>query len=139
MKIKHFDRSTCDALSKVIIAALKSAGIEDEYGVKLADKGGSFSDNNFTMRLEIARIHEDGGVLTKEAQDFKTYARRYGLTADCLNKVFVDLTDGTRWKVVGAKPRSPKYPILVEKVGSGMLYKFPANRVALAFAAMELS
>lgn len=133
-KITSFSSGNCKLLSSRVMKALKDAGLEEEYGIRISDKGGSYSDSNFTLKLECATLSEDGTVLTKEATDFKFYCHRYGLQESDLGRIFWDLNTSEQFKIIGCKPRSKKYPILVEKVSSGARYKFPANRVAQALA-----
>ena len=136
-KITSFGQSECRVISAAIKKALQESGIEEEYGIVIDTKSGSYSEQCYTLKVEAAIKNEDGTVMTKSAEDFKTYCYRYGLDEEMLGKVFIDTVKGERWKVVGAKPRATKYPILVEKVSTGETYKFPADRVAKAFDAMD--
>lgn len=126
IKITEFNRKTCCSVSEQIEAHL--AGLADELGIKITSKGGSYSDTSYTLKIECATISEDGQVQTKEATDFALYASRYGLEADDLGKTFT--RSGDLYTIVGCKPRSRKYPILVRKSG-GKLIKFPADTVRL--------
>jgi hypothetical protein len=87
----------------------------------------SFSGNNITFKLNISAKDEDGNVITKEAEDFRFCAYRYGLQPDDLGKTFKRA--GETYEIVGCKPRAHKYPILAKSMRNGKVYKFPADTV----------
>jgi len=126
-KIKEFNRPACRILSKAVEAALAPVG--KEFGVDFSYKGGNYSPANLTMKIEAAIIGADGQVKSREAEDFKKMAQYYGLEADDLNKEVV--LNGRRGKIIGLKPRSRKYPIIVE-VENGKMFKYPVNSVLRA-------
>ena len=136
--IKKFDRRTCDIVRTALDAAVQT--VAQTYGLQIKAGNGTFSStgDNFTIKVECATKGEDGTVNTKEAEDYIHYCSRWDLEPEYLNKTFVDVGNGNRYKIIGAKPRSKKYPILVQENSSGMLYKFPASRVARAFGATEV-
>ena len=131
MKKNHsvtgFDRGTCRDVASKIEAAL--APLASELGIKISTMGGRFTEATYTLKVECATI-SGGEVQTKTVQDFKTYAFRYGLSADDLGRIFI--YSGERWKIVGMKPRARKYPILCEK--GGKVYKLPAESVRSSLA-----
>lgn len=135
-EITQFNRTTCKTVRAALEAAVQT--VAKEYSIQVTTGGGSFSDNTFTLKLECATKGEGGVVNTKEAEDFKFYCFRWELTEDMLNKVFFDRGSGERYKVIGAKPRSTKYPVIVIKMSDGTRYKFPASRVKRAFDAMAV-
>jgi len=135
-KITKIDRAACAKMRAALEEVLP--GIAEELGVSISAGSGSFSDNTFSLKVEFATISEDGNVNTKEAQDFTAYCSRWDLEPEVLNQTFTDVSSGDLYKVIGAKPRSKKYPILCEKKSDGTVYKFPANRVARAFGAMAI-
>jgi hypothetical protein len=126
-KITSFDRATCRVVSTRIEALL--APLADELGIKIQTKGGRFSGQSYTLKVECATVSEDGNVMTQEAQDFQVYAFRYGLDADDLFTTFE--RNGSTWTLVGCKPRSRKYPLLCRDEGNGKTYKLPADTVRL--------
>lgn len=123
------DRKTLRAISAKIELAIKEANLETNYGVRVSVKGGSYSDKNATLRLEIADVGDDGTVMSREAQDFEAYASAYGLSPDDLGKKFSQL--GNEYEIVGLKPRSKKYPILAKRVGTDRIFKFPSATVQM--------
>ena len=126
MKIDKFDRVICKRLGEAMLEAVKK--IEGEYGVKFERKGGSFSDTNYTMKIEASVVSKDGIVLSKEAGEFKRYCSMYNLEAEDLGKTFTDST-GTEWKIKGLSSRSNKYPIIAEKIGTGKDFKLGERMV----------
>jgi hypothetical protein len=125
-KITAFDRKNLQALRTDIDAALKAVG--DKHGISLKLGRGTFSAETATFKLELGTVSDTGVVVTKEAQDFKTYALMFGLKPEHLGQSFKDF-DGHSYKVVGLKVRSPKFPVLVERA-DGARFKFPEKRVA---------
>jgi len=91
-------------------------------------KGGTYSDNNISSRIVISVKGDDGEIVTKEAEDFKRYAESYCLKPEDLGERFLDF-NRKEFEIVGLKPRSRKYPILVKEVKTGKVYKFSANAV----------
>jgi hypothetical protein len=90
---------------------------------QIALKGGTYSDNNISSRIVISVKGDDGEIVTKEAEDFKRYATTYGLKPEDLGERFQDFNQ-KEFEIVGCKPRSRKYPILVKEVRTGKLVKF---------------
>ena len=125
-KITGFDRSTCKDLSIAVIEALKEVG--EKFGVQFKDKGGTFADKNFTMKIEAALVGKDGVVCDKASEDFKLYAHQFGLSAEDFMKVFTDFS-GRSFQIVGLKPQSWKNPILGKDMRSGKTFKFPAEAI----------
>jgi hypothetical protein len=104
--------------------------IKDEVGMELQLGNASFFGHNVTFKLEVSVPNEDGETVSKEAEDFIAYCGRWDLSSEDLNREFNDSQMGT-CKIVGCKPRSHKYPILIENA-VGKIYKFPADRVKRA-------
>jgi len=90
----------------------------------------SFSLNNATFKVEIAPL-VDGKAITQEEEDFKRYATSYGLKPEDFNREFQ--WAGESCVLIGCKPRSTKFPLLVKKA-NGKIYKFPASTVRLALS-----
>lgn len=116
--------------SSELDAALAELGAK--YGVVL--KGGNAKIDSMSgivdMKLHASPIAADGNVVTKEAADFKLYARSYGLDASDLNKEIIYA--GKRYEIAGAKPQSYKFPILAKNLIDGKLYKLPSEGVKKA-------
>ena len=89
----------------------------------------SYSHHNATFKIEIASVNTDGSVETKEARAFKQCAVMLGLIPENLGDIFT--VRGQSYQIVGAKPRSPKYPILAER-SDGKVFKFPESTVIRA-------
>lgn len=109
-------------------AALTELG--EKYGVKITAGSAKENGGNVEMKINCSEIKADGSVETKEAADFKLYAPIYGLSADDLKKEIVYA--GKKYEIVGAKPRSHKFPILAKNLADKKLYKLPAEGVKKA-------
>jgi len=113
-------------------AALDTVAAELGYQIQVGNA--SFSGSQCTFKVECAVVGEDGMAQTREATDFKARAALYGLSPDDLGKVFTN--GGERFRVTGLKPKSRKYPIVAVRVKDDKGYKFPADMVKLALAAV---
>lgn len=110
--------------------------IELDEGVTLKLGNASYSANNITFKLDVSVPNENGETISKEGEDFKVYAHRFGMTPENLGSEFNDHEMGV-CKIIGCKPRSHKYPILVETT-RGKIYKFPADRVVRGLNAVAI-
>ena len=124
-KIKKIDRETCRMLGEEIEEKLQV--IARKYGINIKRGRGTYDSKGATIKIEIATVDRDGTVNSKEAEDFKRYARMEGLKEEWLGQSF-RTWDGKELKIVGFKPRSTKYPVIVED-NSGKRWKYPAKQV----------
>lgn len=117
-------------LLRAINADLSQAlvAIAEKHGVQIKVGSGSFTSDNATVKVEIAAIASDGTAKTKEATDFERYATSYGLKPEDLGKTFS--YGGKEYTLVGAKPRSTKYPLLAKDNRSGKTFKLPLAAAA---------
>jgi len=113
-----------------IEAALKEVALR--HGVVIKCGNGSYTTNNFTLKLEASAVCcATGVVFTKEAEAYKRNAVLLGLKEEWLNQTFQSYT-GESYKVVGMKPKSTKYPVLGERT-DGKVFKFGAGMVQSCF------
>ena len=99
--------------------------IGKEYGVVLEVRPGSYSTNNFTLKIEGSQMVGDE-VMTREAVAYRTYSmhEQTGL------ELFSEFTDGGEtFKVTGYRTRASKRPILCRSLKSGRDYGFPTQMV----------
>ncbi|MBC8421942.1 MAG: hypothetical protein H8E03_00820 [Pelagibacteraceae bacterium] len=118
------DRNTVKMISSDIEKAL--GDVATKYNVEIKHGNASYGSENMSLKLKVSTIGNDGSVMTKEATDFNTYASMYGITkslGDVINYM------GGEYKIVGFKPRSKKWPVIVEKLNHGGRYKFPVDIV----------
>jgi hypothetical protein len=127
-KIKSFDRATCRLLGKKVEEAL--APLAEELGISFDYKGGRFSSNAVTMKIEAATLSADGSVNSKEAEAFKQLAKMYGFEDKDLNAEFT--VGGDKYAIKGLNTRAHKMPIQADRVRDGRGFKFPADAVLRA-------
>jgi hypothetical protein len=106
-------------------AALRD--VAAKHGVQFSFGNGTFTPDNATLKLEIAGIAANGAVKTKEAADFERYASSFGLTPEDLGTIFT--YNGKEFKLLGAKPRNHKYPLIAENTKTGRKFKLPGDAV----------
>lgn len=105
--------------------AIQSVGAQ--HNVKLTRGHATYSDNNFTLKVEGAVITEHGEVMTREKQSFLDFATSFGLKPEDLGRVFI--YQGVSYKISGLKPRATRYPIVVYNTRTGKGFKFPSETV----------
>jgi hypothetical protein len=125
MEIKQFNTANLKMLEASIDEALKP--VAEKYGIQIKRLGGSFSPSDFRVRLECAVKNEDGTFETSERADFKLFAPTIGLSSSDLDTEFE--YNEVKYKIIGMKTRSHKYPIIGERVPDGKRFKFPASAV----------
>lgn len=123
--IKEFNKSNLDKIGKDVEKALES--VATKYGISIKKGSGSYSDNNFTLKIEMATLSESGEVQSKEMSNFKSYAKVLGMSEKDLGKEFK--VNGKTFVLSGYLPRSRKYPLLATNKQDGKQYKFPLEDV----------
>jgi hypothetical protein len=122
------DRPQVRELREKLEAAL--APLAEELELTITVGGGTYTSNNVVFKVELAEIAEDGMAMSREAESFKVYAYRYGLKPEHLGQQF--MYAGKTYKLVGAKPKSTRYPLVAEEVPSGKRIKMSPDLVKMA-------
>jgi len=89
-----------------------------EHGLELSISNISFTDNSFSTKLSGYNV-ENGK--SSDQIEFEKVAFRYGLTEKHYGVTFN--CEHGEFKLVGLKPRSKSFPVIVEK--NGKKYKMP--------------
>jgi len=97
------------------------ASVEDKHGIVFDFNNISYGDDHFSLRLK-ANVGSDVSEIAKK--DWNKYAVLFGLTEDDFGATFK--YGGETYKIVGIKPRSKKYPLIVENE-KGKKYKMPVD------------
>lgn len=127
-KIKRLDKPELSMIRARLEKGLetfgKEVGLQFRVG-RMTSTDYKYGKINVTMSL----IDESTGkALSKEAEDFKRYASRYGLAPGDLNRCFTTYGKSV-YELVGCVPRRPKYPLLGKRVGDGKMFKFHPNSI----------
>ena len=125
-KIKQFDRSELKRLDEEFDKHLEQIG--KKFGIAIKRKGGSFSPTNFTFKVEASVIGEGGQVQTREAEDFKLHAWRYGLEPKDLNAHFLDFR-GDEFEITGLATRRRKNPVMAKNIRTGKTFVWPVEEI----------
>ncbi len=106
------------------------AAVASKHGVTITRKNGSFArDGSYaTIKFELASIGSEGESFTKEAQEFKLHAERYGMDPNSLGSIIN--FNGKKYRLTGLAPSRKKFPISAERVSDGKKFKLPASAVA---------
>lgn len=133
MKVKKISKDTLKNIRPLINAILEPLG--EGLGIKFHAGNCSFSEKEFTFKLNGRLPETDGEFIPKTHQDFKNNTHfNYGLEPDDLGTWFE--IDGVSYAIDGCKPRSPKYPI-IGKRADGKRFKFQASAVRVALGRPE--
>lgn len=126
MKITNIGSREIGFIAQEMERELKALG--ERLGVEIAYKGGRYGGLNGEVKLEVAVVGATGKAIeTADEAAFRLNAWAWGLMKDDLGREFV--TSQGRYRIIGAKPRATKYPILGECVMTGRRYKFPPATV----------
>ena len=120
--INEFNRNNLDIMRASINSKL--AELESDFNIKIKLGRISYSDSNFTSKVECNLV-KDGQVIETIATDFDRYKDAWGLQ---FSLGYTFLSNDVRYKVVGLKPRNRKYPIIAETF-RGTRYKFSENKI----------
>ncbi len=119
MTIEKMTRGQIKNLRDDINGALIDLGLK--HGLKINAGNASFTDNSVTFKVECLIAGFDKGK-----DEFERSAFLFNLSQADYGKDFS--YGGRQYKLVGLKPRSPKYPIIGERDGGR--YKLPERAVA---------
>lgn len=128
-KITTIERHNLDTIKTAVLEALIPVG--EELGLSFEFGRGTFTENNFVVKLEAATLDENGEANNRAADDFRSNAFSYGLEPNDFGRTFT--TYSGSFTIIGAKPKNRKYPIIAENAG-GSHYKFSASQVKGALA-----
>lgn len=98
-----------------------------EYTVNC--KAGSFTANDYTLKVQFAETSETGTAMTREYRELQIVASSYGLEDWMLEMEYDDPSLG-KIKFTGYSSRSPKYPFLVKQLSTGRTYKMTRGMVS---------
>lgn len=122
-KVTSFNRKNIRQINNELEAALKQ--VAEKYGLEVKLGNTRFTGDNFSTKVQVATVGQDGIAMSKEATDFNRYKTILGINMD-LGQEFE--RSGKTYTIVGLKPRSKKYPILA-KCSDGKTYKLPVDLV----------
>jgi len=129
MKITKIDRPTCKLIRDALECVL--ASMEKEMGLRAKVGNARFMPTTVTFKIELSTTSEEGIIQDAAAADFRQWSTLWGMEPTDLGRTFRSLI-GDRsyeYKIVGAKPRSHKYPILAKQMPDGKTFKFSTSRV----------
>ena len=130
--ITEFDREMCRAMRRAVERLLKPLAA---HGVEVSLNGGSFGEHHYHLKLTFSTLDEQGEPQREEADNFDILAGRFGLKPDDFHRNFY--WKDVEYKLVGIKPRRPRYPIVAYRVHDGRPFKFSASLVQRALASPE--
>lgn len=116
----ELNKTNLSTINSDIVEALQS--VANKHGVQISRGNCSFTANNANLKIVITAIGENGEVETKEASDFKLYAFHHKIPVKYLNKEVT--IQGRQIKILGYKPRSSKYPVLIFDIALGKRFKY---------------
>ena len=118
------NRTKAQILRSKVETALKE--LAEAEGLTITTGKGRFGSDKFNLEVILTEPNSNGQAQTAEASDYVAYSSRWGLPKDGVGKTTV--INGTMYKILGAKPRNYRYPIIVEDL-YGKRWKMPASSV----------
>ena len=118
-----FNRQNLKQLRQEIDQALQALG--KKHGIELTAGAATYADKYATFKLKVNTLGN-----SEEAIQFDRFKILHGL--DHLSPGDTIQHRNTRYKILGMKPRSKKYPFLVENLGNGKTYKVPTHMLSEA-------
>lgn len=118
--LEYFDRATILNLQQRILETLAPLG--EELGIEFEGGDSQFNASQAQLGLRVTLTPRDG--LTAEQREFNQLAPAFGLTAEDYHRTLT--RGGTRYRLIGFKPRNRKYPIIAEN-SAGTRYKLPLD------------
>ena len=128
--MQTIDRASLRRLSDKIVAALQAIAAEEGVTIKAA--GGSFTEKNATLKIEIATIGEGGAVNTRAATSLDAYAALFGLSGVSAGTTFE--MAGETYRIDGLNTKAHKNPVMVTRLSTGKRYRVPAASVMASLA-----
>lgn len=116
------------AKAKELRAKVESAlkELAEAEGLTITTGKGRYWSEKFNLEVILTEPNSNGQAQTGEAADYVAQCRKWGLPADGVGKTTV--INGSMYKILGAKPRNYRYPIIVEDL-NGKRWKMPAPTV----------
>jgi hypothetical protein len=126
--MKEFNRQNLSGLRDEIQACLND--VAKRNGITITLGTARFSPGEYRAKV-TATTEAPVDATTKERKEFEEYAGAFFLRPDDFGKTFAHPHGGGNVTIVGIKPRSRKYPIIV-RTERGARYKFPASSILRA-------
>jgi hypothetical protein len=128
-KVAVFDKITVRQVRRHLHRVVAAAA--EDFGLAVNLKFGRVNPLNCIIHMELSIVDEEGVAQTKAACDFRERAGEYGLRPGDLGAEL--RWRGDNWHIVGLSVRSPKYPIILGRLGGGRRKKIrmAAGRVCL--------
>lgn len=123
--ITKFDKSTALGLVTEVTRDLQA--LCRRHDLKFDIVSGSFVDTSFTLKIRLSAADASGALIPSEVDEFIRLASHYGLQETDLHRIFT--VDGKEYKIIGAKSRNRRYPIIAVDVASGQRHKWTAASV----------
>ena len=116
MSVTKFDRTNLKQIRTDLEAALDN--LSKKHQISLTVGNISFNDMSFSTKIKAAITDGDNSI---DKIEWATHAWRFGLEEDDFGKTFTH--NGKLYITVGIKPRSSKYPLVAQRVGTTDQYK----------------
>lgn len=128
--MKKFDPQACRSLRDDMEKALDA--VAKKHGITIAIGKMSYTENNISVKIELATVGESGLANNREAEDFKRYASMYELAPTDFGREFS--VRGDRYQIVGLNTRKQKFPIKCKRASDGKVYGLHAEDVKRALS-----
>jgi len=117
-ELAEFDGNVAREFQAQLMEAARRLG--EKWGICPEEMTGKYREDALNLTIRFGLGKGDGRDAAERA--FCEYAGLFGLEGSDYGRVFVSC--GKEYRLLGLKPRSPKYPVIGEGAG-GKRFKFP--------------
>jgi len=125
-------RRLAEAIEEVVCHYVANEGLD----LHVTNKGGTYSDTEYTLRLNLAVIDESGQVLSAEAKAYDESHQFLGL-ADFPRGTTFRANGKTEYAITGWNSRARRFPVQVVRTSDGATFKFALDAVRQALGVKD--
>jgi hypothetical protein len=111
-QVKNLDKAGSTVVMNAALEALQA--VAKEYGCTVSRKGWTYGGSYAKVSFEFALVKSDGSTMDSRAVAFVEAAGLFGLKPTDLGRIIN--IKGELFKITGFKPRSTRYPVVLERV-----------------------
>jgi len=139
MVIDEIDRQNLNHIKKRLQQKVDELAAEFDMGIFIGRI--RFDSQSADIKLEFAVKDVAGTVQSKMTRDFLNAAEGWGLNKDDLGKTFKFCSGRNNYntfRILGAKLKNWKHPIIAENISNGKRYKFSPRDVVTSLASTPI-
>ena len=112
------------------------SSLQEKHEIAIEAGSMSYNEDGFRFKVEVINGNAEDAERNKFIATSKKYKWKYPLISPQVYGLEVELEDLGDCRLVGIKPRSTKYPMILKQVSTGKKYKYSYNALAKHFKGM---